>query len=325
MVTLLDIEEVARTVVHAGAVERIARGAVGLQAKQREHRTRRRGVHGRRRLRAVAHLLVLQLRRQVVGDLPVQLHAARQHVGATDARTVTLVAAEVDARRHCGAAVLRVRGRERAGRVVVHVACDLLVGDDDAQRETVRQQRDVRSTLDVAKAEVRRAELHLRLARPGVDHDGAAGRVLAEQGALRAAQHLDRGDVESVEDLRLHVRHDEVVDDHADRRLGIDNDVGLADATHRERSGIEAVDLRGGEVRDVRGEIADRLRRHLVDQVLVERRHGDRGRLQVGLATSRADDDLVEGTGIGRGDLLGERAARGAGDERQCDCGTQND
>ena len=119
--------------------------------------------------------------------------------------------------------------------------------------------------------------------------------VLAEQRALRAAQHFDALDVERVEQLGLDARHHEVVDVHRDRRVEVDDDVGQADAADRERSRVERGESCGGEVRHVGRHAGDVAADHGRQRLFVDRRHRDRRGLQVGLAmASRGDEHFLE-------------------------------
>ncbi len=128
----------------------------------------------------------------------------------------------------------------------------------------------------------------------GLHDHGAARGVLAEQRALRSAQHLDFLHIEGIEKLRLRARHDEIIDEHGHRRLVVNDDVGVADAAHGKRGGIEAVDLVRGEVRHEQGQIGDRPRRELRDDSRIDGGNRVGGRLQVRLAPLRGDDDFFE-------------------------------
>ena len=125
----------------------------------------------------------------------------------------------------------------------------------------------------------------------GVHHHRTSSGVLAEQGALRAAQHLDLLHVEGIQQLRLHAGHHEVIDEDGDRCLVVDDDVGVADAAHGERRRVEAVDLVGGEVRHQHRKVLKRGGRELGDRVAIDRGDCDRSGLQVRRASFRRDGD----------------------------------
>ncbi len=129
------------------------------------------------------------------------------------------------------------------------------------------------------------------------DRDHAAGRVLAEQRALRAAKDLDLLRVEQRQELRAHVAQREPVHQEADRRvLGHEDDVG-AGAAHAAARGVEAGGVRQHEagrqvlqranVVDVRG----------CDGFGADRRDRDRHVLRRLDAHGAGDDDLLEPSG----------------------------
>ena len=129
----------------------------------------------------------------------------------------------------------------------------------------------------------------------GLDVDDAGGGVLAEQGALGTAQHLDGGDVEGLQHLRLGGHHHEVIHRNAHRRLDVEDDAVLA---HTPQAGVEGVEGRrvaGNQVRHRGGHVADVPHQHLVQVFVVKRRHRDRRDLDVGLTTAGGrDQNLFE-------------------------------
>jgi hypothetical protein len=142
----------------------------------------------------------------------------------------------------------------------------------------------------------------------GAHGDGAAAGVLAEQGALRPAQHLDLVDVESVQQLGLHRRHHEVVDQHRHRRLEIDDDVVLADAADGEGGGVEAGDGGGREARHEHRQVAQIAGRRLLDDAGIDGADRHRRLLQPGLAPGRGHDDLGKALALLRDLPLGRCA-----------------
>ena len=128
------------------------------------------------------------------------------------------------------------------------------------------------------------------------DAHGAAERVLAEQRALRAAQHLDALDVEQVQDGALRTAVVDVVD--VDRHAGLERQrvVAQADAAN-ERGGRRApagAERRDDRVRHERVEIERARRAARFEHVARERRDRERRLLQVLFAEPCRDDDFLE-------------------------------
>ena len=141
--------------------------------------------------------------------------------------------------------------------------------------------------------------------------DRAADVVLAEERALRAAQHFDPLDVGEIQVRAEGARQVHAIDIQADRGIGGQQEVELAHATD------ECAHLRGRAAR-ARREIQvgcctlDRgdLTEVVVPQKIAgERRHRDRSLLDVRLHPLRGDDDFLE---TGRR-FLGRRGERGEG------------
>ena len=131
---------------------------------------------------------------------------------------------------------------------------------------------------------------------------GAADRVAAKQGSLRAAQDLHVGDVAEFHGRAHRAAHVDIVDVHAHARIDRRRRIGLPDAANEH--------LRGGVVagqRSIRMELE--IRRHLVEiggaddllpleRVGTQRGDGDRRVLQVFGAAPCRDDDGFDGFGL---------------------------
>ena len=158
------------------------------------------------------------------------------------------------------------------------------VPENDSRPATFVSERpgDRRLGLDEAVAAVVQLELGLRReARlPRRDVDRARGGVLAEQRALRSAQHFDPLDVEEVERRRRRPRVEDAVDVEADARL--DAVVGQPER----RAEAADVDRRVARV----GRIELDGRNQLLQPVDVERagarRRGRRSTTETGIGTS---------------------------------------
>jgi hypothetical protein len=122
----------------------------------------------------------------------------------------------------------------------------------------------------------------------------STGRVLAEKRPLRAAQNFDLVNIESIEQLGLDTGHNEVIDQHGNRRFEVEDDGILAHAAHREGCRIEAGDGRCGKVRYEAGKFTDVARARLLDRVRIDRADRNRGGLKIGIAASRRNDDFVK-------------------------------
>ena len=135
--------------------------------------------------------------------------------------------------------------------------------------------------------------------------DDAGRRVLAKQGALRAAQDFDLLDVERFEQLRLHMRHDEIVDEHADRRLPVNQNVRLRGGSNCKAGCVECGDLGRRKIRHQPGGVADIERKQIGEILFANCRHRDGSHLDVGAfatACCRYEDflqlHLSAGTGL---------------------------
>ncbi len=130
--------------------------------------------------------------------------------------------------------------------------------------------------------------------------DGARERVLAVQGALRAAQHFDALDVIHVEQGALRTRDVHVVQVDADARLEAPQRVVLSDAADIgvDRAGGRAPGIHF-DVRGVRGHVFQRA--DVLLQQLIRSECGDRDRdvLQALFAPPGRDGDLLDGAGLG--------------------------
>ena len=248
-------------------------------------------VDRRHGLGTIAQIFILREDAEAAGRLPQQLATQRGHVLAA-------CTAAVEATRNARV-VARHEADDRAvaGAVAVVAVRGFRPGDN-AQSHVV-ENRDIRGQLQLAGLERTELEaaVHADLAQLGalgLDRHRAAGGVLAEQRALRPAQNFDLRHIEGVEQLGLHRRHHEIVDEHRNRRLEVDDDRGLTDAAHRERGGVEVGDRVGREVRHEGGEITDIARARLADQVGVDRGNRDRGALQVRTAPRGGHHDLVQ-------------------------------
>ncbi len=129
--------------------------------------------------------------------------------------------------------------------------------------------------------------------------NGAANRVAAKQGSLRAAQDLHVGDIAKFHGCTHRAAHVDIVDVHAHTRINRRRRICLSDAANEHlRRGVVA-----GQ-RSIRMELE--IRRHLVeiggaDDLLplecvgTQRRDRDRRVLQVFGAAPCGDDDSVDG------------------------------
>ena len=297
--TLAHLEQRIVALGRAHLVERIARRA-GEAERVPEIRTTDRGVVERGdRIRPVLHFLELQHHGQVFGGVPLRLDATIEDVIAARAlaRAAAGLAGDAGDGERRGGAAEEVGGVDRPiGRAELVVAVGLRDGADQADREDVLDDGHIERTLHagrveaaVTEAQLRAEVLHVRTL--AADVDRAARRVLAEQRALRTAEHFDALDVEGVEQLGLHARHDEVIDLNADRRVLVDDDVGEAHTAHRERRGVERRDASGGEAGDRGGESRDVFGDHAVDVVRGDGRDRHRGPLQVRLARTPGGGD----------------------------------
>ena len=161
--------------------------------------------------------------------------------------------------------------------------------------------REVERGAAVNPSETAEAKLRLaaELAGGPLGHDlhRAADRVLAEERALRSAQHLDALDVEQFEHRARRAGEVDVVDVDADARILGDDEVGLADAAEedlREVAAAAAVArVRELHVRRRVGDAAKVAHAQLAERFAAERRNRDRHVLQVLFAPPRRDDDRL--------------------------------
>ncbi len=146
------------------------------------------------------------------------------------------------------------------------------------------------------EAAVAEAETPFRNVRQGPCHvlDGAADGVLAVQGALGSAQHLDPLHVVDVEQRALGAGDVDVVDVQPDAGVHAPQRVRLADAADegRQRRRLVAA-LVDRQVGDVALELGDGRRRHVFELVAHDHRDRDRHVLDVLLDLSRGDGDLT--------------------------------
>ncbi len=129
--------------------------------------------------------------------------ARREEHLATDAEVAQVVDRVARPDVADDAAALRARERQPPGRLARDRAGDRALGLHEVEAA-------VRDFEFVVGREAGLARRHV---------DGASGRVLAEERALRAAQHLDALDVEEVERRRRRPRVEDAVDVQADARL----------------------------------------------------------------------------------------------------------
>jgi hypothetical protein len=162
------------------------------------------------------------------------------------------------------------------------VAQGVVVGRGNAERTVVADGDLALDALAVARA-------------PGDDVDDARRGVLAEQGALRALQHLDALDLAEVAKADAVARAVDAVDDHADRGF----QAGVV------AHGTDAADARGG-LRLALGaghgqaghqglQVLDVAHAGVLQDLLIERGDRDRDVLQRLLALLRRDHDRGEG------------------------------
>ena len=203
----------------------------------------------------------------------------------------------------------------------------VLVVDRQAHRQSVAQ-RNVDRALGVDG--VVRAAGRLGIAAGladlralGVDEDGAAGRVGADEGALRTAQHFHIGDIvigPRRDDGRLeHAIH---IGGDAIGRIGrAAGQTDAADIDALGQAGVFHAEGRGGEL-----QVFQALDALVRQPVAGQRRHRDRHSLDVFRPLLRRDHDFAESLGACRRLLRGGGAAHrrrrsgrhqaGAGEDR---------
>ena len=202
---------------------------------------------------------------------------------------------------------------------VVDVAVIAVVETGDARPDSVAQRQvEYGTTAEFALGEEAGLDIAAQVAgrffRDDIDHAGR--RVLAEQRALRPAQHFELIDVDQIAERLTRTGEDDTIDHGRDRRLAGDREGRGAHAAQEQRlverrTGFQEVQ-RGDEIlRALQADLA--LRRQRIAR---NDRHGDRHILQSLAAFLRGDDDLA-GRGIlcCRGSVGGRRRWR---DLREC-------
>ena len=205
------------------------------------------------------------------------------------------------ARRQAGTA-----GAQRIRTVHAHIvenvepAVGLLAGKGNARKHPVVHQGEVgraarlEAVIVARRYAERAAAVAIRFLR--YQAYGAADGVLAEQRALRAAQHLDPFEVEQVEHGALRPADVDVVDIDGDAGLERQNVVAETHAANERGHGRAPTGAQGlnhgirhevADVRDIR-EVA------LLEAGRRDRRDRDGGGLQLLLSELRGDDDLFE-------------------------------
>ena len=142
----------------------------------------------------------------------------------------------------------------------------------------------------------------------GVEQDGAADHVAAEQHALRPAQHFDAVQVEGVVQHDRARAHVDPIDEHADRR--VDGRYGTVHAHAADgeiRGAARGADLVEAHVGNADGEIAQVAQLRRGELLGVEGGDGQRHVLNTLLAFLRGHDDGVQQRGVvcGRGLHIG--------------------
>ena len=190
----------------------------------------------------------------------------------------------------------------RRARVVepLHVAVLRLGDPRDARVQRIRNESEVTAGLDLDEIEVAIGGVDVAvgllagLLREQLD--GAADRVLAGQGALRTAQHLDTVEVGHVEVRAEQQAVVDIIHIDTDTRLEARMAVALADTANeglrRGAVGIRA--LGEGDVRCQPVEIHQALHVTLVQLRSSECRDGHRSRFQALLAELRGNDNFLQ-------------------------------
>ena len=259
--------------------------------------------HANRRLRQLLEILVI----------PRQQHAG--------------VVGEVPAPYRAGAEIVVAAVAPAAGGVGDPAVAAVAVAAE-AQRHVVVE-RHVDQAVQVLPAIIARAHAHAALEMVarlvGDDRDRAGRRVAAEQGALRAFQHLDPLDVVEREQGGAGARRVDAVDVYAHGRLGADAEVVGADAAQLvtglgrlvaadDQAGHEQAHLAqvgGGQHVDLPGGDDLQRDRHLLHLLRAALR-GHRDLAELGDALGRVVRRCVAGGGILRRRIGAEREQRAA-------------
>src|SRR5690606_14251705 len=204
-----------------------------------------------------------------------------------------------------------------------HVALVQVVARDDVRHVAIAirlrhrecgadgiAERQVHEAFDFAVVEVadidarHAAQLVVRLSRNQVDRAG--NRVLAEQRALRSAQHLDAFEIQELLVDRGRLADVDAVDVYADAGIEADVPACRANAANRDRR-TEVVAFRYLHVGDVAGDLLQFAHARLLDRGSTE--HGDRDRhvYETLRALLRGNGDLLDNEA---GILLGQSAQR---------------
>ena len=187
-----------------------------------------------------------------------------------------------------------------AGGLVIFEPVALLVREADRQEGGVGDRR-VAIGDDAVAVIIAVGALHMergigrRLAADELDD--AADRILAEQCALRSAQHLDALQIHGVEIGDAAAPGIDAVDEYHHRGVaaGILADPrGAADAAHREIL-VDRIDLADAEAGGAGGDILHGFDIVALELLGIERRHRDRHVLKPLLAALRGDDDVAGG------------------------------
>jgi hypothetical protein len=184
------------------------------------------------------------------------------------------------------------------GRRAVGIALPIGDAAGEAQRKAFGE-RNIDRTLDDDRVVVAEGRVDIAFEPVGrivrSDQHRAARGVAPEQGALRPAQHLDRGQIEEGRVGAVRTRLDHLGEIDADRRVERDEllELNLAADGEARHAATEAA-LAGGEAGNRAGQID-----HLLDRPageLVARNGGDRDRnfLEALLATACGDHDVLQ-------------------------------
>ena len=226
------------------------------------------------------------------------------HAGRHVVALVEIVGGERHAQRVVGceqqfaaAAVARVAVDVAVRSDVVHVAAPMAVEPAQQVIELARHDRAGDGRLEAILAALVIARLGMAVVgvgrRLGDDVDHAGGRVLAEQRALRPAQHLDPLDLAQVQRLLAGADQHDAVHHGGDRRFNAGRGGDRADAADEDRAVL--VRRAGAEVdrRDDRRDVLQVVEVLSRGRRAVHHADGDRHALQRLGAEARGDDDLA--------------------------------